>query len=370
MTTPVTALFGVVASCLTAFPGCRGCEPRADAVEAPVATPAATRLAAEPATIEGVVTIDGRPQSGATVHLYTDVEAELRGPAAFESPPTGVDGAFRFTVPPGVYYLIATGGDQIYGYFGGNPEELVAGQELFVRFAVVRHQEADAATLPPLATGQGVNGMVFQGTTPVAGAQVLAYMDLSTELRGAPVAQTLTDARGRFALDLDRGRYFLVARKRQSGMLFGPLAVGDAFAYHDRNPVIIRGPGAVPVALSSVVRDAGYYKSEPRPTRIDGIVLDDQRRPVAGIFVGAYRGTLRAGRPDAVANATTTDGRFSLTLPEGGRYALMARRALGHRAAPGELVGVYTGSPDGSVGVDGGSTLTDVEIVVTPFPEW
>lgn len=94
-----------------------------------------------------------------------------------------------------------------------------------------------ASETPP---GTGFEGRVVREGEVVAGARVYAYRTFRDAMARMPFAASAPTADdGSWKLDVPRGKYYLVAKKRQAGDGDGHLAAGDGFAYHGSNPVTV-----------------------------------------------------------------------------------------------------------------------------------
>jgi hypothetical protein len=197
---------------------------------------------------------------------------------------------------------------------------------------------------------------------------VAVYPDLSSQLKGLGLGMSApTDAQGYFELSLGSGTYYLVVRVRQNGQMAGPLKAGDLFGYLPGNPLVAdEGELArVHIPLIEVPEKVERHAASLfGNTLVSGRVLDKDRRPVAGLQVLLYDDAMMLNRPLYVSQKTAADGSYQLSFPRGGHYYLAARNELGGTPAPGELYGRYQGSPDHSIKIETGKTLTDVEIVV------
>jgi hypothetical protein len=169
---------------------------------------------------------------------------------------------------------------------------------------------------------------------------------------------------------LRKGTFFAVARKRETGDLFGPTQIGDRFAYYVRNPITLTEGGETRgIRLDAVRRLSMLEKFEGFPAAEQGIVMrvrvvDGSGKPVAGLRALAYKGSGMTGHPAFVSGKTGADGIAELTVAEEGIYHLLARENLGG-PADGELYGKYAGTPDHSVKVTReGSAARVVEITV------
>jgi hypothetical protein len=214
----------------------------------------------------------------------------------------------------------------------------------------------------------GIFGHAYSSGEPVAGVVISVYTDLNSQLKGQGLGMAApTAADGLFEAPLPPGTYYLVARKRQSGKSMGPLRSGDLFGYYADNPVTVK-PGQVlrvPLSLIEVTEKvAQMADSMFGATSISGQVVDSAGQPVAGIQVLLYTNSMMLNRPLFVSQPSGADGKYVISFPQGGTYWLAARNQLGGPPLPGQLFGRYLGSPDGSVRLESGQGLENIELVV------
>lgn len=330
----------------------------------------AAACAGPAARLAGRVVVDGEPLPGARVALE-DTAAGLHREVETDS-----HGVYRFPpIPPGAYLLSARAGspDRPLGALPGkNPVQLSGGREAWIGLQAVPFEVPRLQPRPDAPTGFGaVSGVVrFQGA-PVEGAVANLYLDEEEGLRGPGFRQSFpTGADGAFALEeVPQGQYFLVARLRRAGGGFGPVREGDLYGAALANPVPV-DEGQETVVDIHLVRkerddDPNAELLALSGTGIRGRILDTQGRPVAGVYVFAYRSRVVGhGMPDFLTLPTGPDGAFALSLGEGGLFYLGARERAGGSPAPGEHFGFYEGSPDHGLRVPRGRIVEGLEIVV------
>ncbi len=218
------------------------------------------------------------------------------------------------------------------------------------------------STLP-----SGIFGRVTANGKPLAGATANVYTDLSNRLKGVSLGMAITDADGLFEAELPAGTYYLLVRYRRSQEQAGPLRAGDSIGYFAGNPLRI-GEGevarvAVPVLAvpDKVERLADSLFGQ---TSIHGRLLDKAGKPVAGARAVLYDEPTMLNRPLYVSQPTAADGRFVLSLPNGGTYYIAGRNTLGGAPSPGDLYGTFDGRTDHSIKVETGHDLAGIEIVL------
>jgi len=325
--------------------------------------------------VRGRVAFKGEVASGAVVLAYREFDAGLEGVPVARSGETNPEGIYEFPLPPGSYFLVAakTGATGLSGiregdlfcYYGGNPVRVEPDRPTHVGFNLVRVEKD-----PPPELAAGVSGVVLdENGKPLPGAVVYFYKSPADGFKGMPGYFARTGEDGAFRARLRKGTFFAVARKRESGDLFGPTQVGDSFAYYTRNPVTLAEGEARGIRLDAVRRLSMLERSDRFPPARQGIALrvravDRSGKPVAGVRVLAYRAPEMVGHPAFVSPKTGPDGAAELTVAEEGTYYLLAREGLGG-PAEGELYGKYGGTKDHSVRLAPGAAAGEVlEILV------
>ncbi len=330
----------------------------------------ATACAAPSARLAGRVVVDGDPLPGARVAL------EAREGGSLREVVTDSQGVYRFPpVPPGAYRLSARAGSAerpLGAAPGKNPVQLSGGREAWIGLQAVPLEPPRLRLRPDAPTGFGaVSGVVrFQGAA-VEGAVANLYLDEEEGLRGPGFRQSFpTGADGTYSLEeVPQGQYFLVARLRRAGGGFGPVREGDLYGAALANPVPVHEGQETVVDLHLVRKerddDPNAELLALSGTGVRGRIVDAEGRPVAGVYVFAYRNRVVGhGMPDFLTLPTGPDGAFALSLGEGGLFYLGARERAGGSPAPGEHFGFYEGSPDHGLRVPRGRVLDGLEIVV------
>ncbi len=323
---------------------------------------------------KGWVSVNGERIPGVTVYAYGDYErGPASGPVAI-SGPSRADGSFAVPLPAGSYFLVAAktesgnlagwkAGD-LYCFYGGNPVRVEEGRPSVIALSLLR-----VGGDPEPAAPYGITGTVVdERGTPLSGAVVYAYKSAADGFRGMPGVFTRTREDGTFHLRVRKGTFFVLARKRESGELFGPTVPGDSFGFYPGNPVTLaegRGKGIrIDTRRRQEVREKLGDLYVPAPAIIlRARVVDGSGRPAAGVRLLAYRNEGMTGFPAYVSSRSGNDGSVSLEVSEEGTYFLLARENLGG-PADGELYGKYAGTKDHSVKATRDGAVGTVEIVV------
>jgi hypothetical protein len=327
-----------------------------------------------PGSIEGRAVSRGAAVSGATVEVYLSGERG-RESTPFATAATGENGSFRLELPGGRYWvwvkdLSSTEGPRRLAEYTGNPVQLAAGQARplgdIELHAVGKTQGPDASP------GTGIRGRILHDGEPAGETAVMVYKAGSPRLTGPGyLALARTDVEGRFQIDLAPGPYRFAARRRRSGAASGYLQEGDLSATAPRDPIVVPADGYLDLgdlALHEV--DSGRLAAagsrggqEASATRLEGRVIGRDGKPRAAQFVFVYGDEGMIGRPGAMAR-TDDIGRFSVSLPGGGKYYLGARSRHGGPRQPGEWSGKLAGAPDSGLEVLAGRTVKGLTIVM------
>jgi hypothetical protein len=187
-------------------------------------------------------------------------------------------------------------------------------------------------------SGAAVTGKVTDHRQPVAGVRISAYPATAMTLENDAQYETVSDAEGRFRLQLPAGDYYLLAR-------------GESFfAYYGRNPLAVPDGGVTDVNIGLV----GSIDQRPEvtpfvETGVAGRLFADGR-PLAGATVYLYTdltGSLK-GMGYAMAGPTGADGYFEVAVPAGTYYLVARQRQSGAGVGPlraGDFMGYYPNNP-------------------------
>jgi hypothetical protein len=323
---------------------------------------------------KGWVSLNGERIPGVTVYAYREYERGAASEPVALSGPSRPDGTFSIAVPAGSYSLVAAKTESgklaglrtgdLYCFFGGNPVRVEEGRPSTIALSLMR-----VGGDPEPAAAYGVTGTVYdERGTPLSGAVVYAYVSSSDGFKGMPGVFTRTREDGTFHLRARKGTFFVLARKRGSGELFGPTLPGDYFGFYPGNPVSLAEDRGKGIRIDAQPRQAMQEKMGEAYASAPAIVLrarvvDGAGRPAAGVRLLAYRNEGMTGFPAYVSPRSGNDGSVALEVAEEGTFFLLARENLGG-PADGELYGKFAGAKDHSVKVTRDGAAGTVEIVV------
>ena len=277
---------------------------------------------------------------------------------------TDREGRYRLALKPGSYHLVAvrTAGTpwpfpgaqgDLFSYYLGNPIVVEPGKMTRVAFNMVRSEKESA---PAAGEGSGVAGRVLFEDQPLGRAYVHVYRDAGTNFRGMGLASVPAGGDGRFRIKLPPGSYYVLARKRKGGGMYGPPGKDDYIGYYPGNPVTVR-PGAFsPLLLEATTRidllDELWVTGGASAGWFEGNVTDAGGKPAAGLYVLFYTDEAMSGTPAFVAGPTDAKGHFRVRAAAG-KFHLLARSNLGGPLEVGEWFGTTRlpaeGAPAGGI---------------------
>jgi hypothetical protein len=220
--------------------------------------------------VAGQLLFEDKPLGRAYLYAYRDEGGGFRG-LGFSVTPVGERGAFRVSLPPGTWYLVARrrvgGGMQgplrrndLFGWYPGNPVRVTENHTRVITLELVRLSDMPDDVSPRDASDRAVGGVVRDAAgKAISGMRVLAHDNEA--LSGKPAAVSAeTGPDGAFRLELPPGGpYWLVARRRaggppEEGELYGRLESGG------KSRVVSPGDGPPPRDLVIVVK--GYRQQD------------------------------------------------------------------------------------------------------------
>lgn len=292
-----------------------------------------------------------RAWPGARVTAVRDLGVDLLEQAVHAQ--VGAEGRAGLALTPGIWYVSAAA-DQppLFGWYGSNPIQVRAGETLDLSIPAVAAPPAAAADRTTPGEETIVGEVVGEGDG-IAQAGVALYLDASTQFRGPGYIETRTDDRGAFAARVSPGRYWLVARRRLAQQSYGPLEIGDDFGYYPGNPVTVRPGERVSVRIPAVrvLKKSGWSAPSTARTRVGGTIRDPAGRPLAGYRAFLHAKATMLGKPEFVSEPSGPDGGYLIWVDREGVFYLGARAEIGRARGEGEVIGLYTGSPNHAVAV-------------------
>jgi hypothetical protein len=348
----------------------------------PAPPPAVPAGSAKGNGLEGRVTVDGQVVTGGVVFAYLSYPDVLAFKPFAASGATADDGSYSLDLPPGKYFVVAkkraaglTDGPLAVGdalsYNGSNPITVDPGGYVHVGFSLSRKIEAVAyrdGSDPATGSLEGI--IEYQGQ-PLEGAGLRIFLDGADLFRGQGYATAPpTGKSGAFRIDLlPESAFFLIVRKRAKGTGAGPIAEGDYFGYFVDNPVQVHVGKVAKVRIeviskaSEIGKDDSLFRATG--TQIVGRILDKAGKVVPGVYAFAYEDKVMAhARPSFISREVDKEGRYAISLSQGGVYYIGARSSYGDSPGLGEWYGRYDASADHSVRVETGKRVEGIDIIV------
>ncbi len=322
------------------------------------------------ASTEGVVkgraAYKGEVFQGTQILVYKEAnEIDLTNPD-YVFGPTKIDGTFEFTLPEGKYYLIALKkhrerndyipeANDFYCFYSGAPVEVVSGGISYVGFNMIKIRKGgkDRATKGE----SGIYGKVLFDGKPLQKCYVYLYKNFASGFRG-PAFITYPSFDGSFKIAVPPGKYYVIARKRQKGGMYGPVEEGDFFNFYYGNPVVVKKDGYRYVEIETVKR-LSQLEEGTGFSHITGTVSDKNGNPLAGLFVLFYQNKSMQGKPLYISGRTNKGGEFSIKLPKG-TYYVSARENIGGPPVSNEWFGKLATE----LKVKEESEIKDIKIIV------
>ena len=208
---------------------------------------------------------------------------------------------------------------------------------------------------------------------PLSGAYVNVYPSHVPNLLGpSSYISAPTGADGNYNIDVPPGQYYVVARKRTSGMATGPISPGDYFSEDARLVTEIKAGKLTRINLPMLNMSAPMFFKQGgmvtvTETGITGILVDSKGKPMPGGFAIAYTTDDIQRLPDFASSLTNQKGEFTLYLPEGGEYYLAARMHAWDMPRPGEPYGKYDGDVITPIQVPDKGFVKGIKMVMQPF---
>jgi len=314
--------------------------------------------------VEGLAALRGDFVTGVVVLAFNQPGAGPKDVPVAVSTGTDDSGRYRLALKPGSYYLVAvrTAGPpwpfpgakgDLFCYYLGNPIVVEPGKMTRVGFNMVR---IGGPSSPVAGEGAGIAGQVLFEDEPLGRAYVHVYRDVSTNFRGMGLAAVPTGEDGRFRIKLPPGNYYVLARKRQGGGMYGPPGKDDYIGYLPGNPVVVRPGAFTPVLLETATRvdllEEIWFTEGASAGWFEGNVTEAAGKPATGLYVLFYTDEALSGTPAFVAGPTDAKGHFRVRAAAG-KFHLLARSNLGGPLEIGEWYGKAVlpaaGAPAGGI---------------------
>jgi hypothetical protein len=217
----------------------------------------------------------------------------------------------------------------------------------------------------------GISGVVTRNGAPMEDVEVYLYRNIKSNLRGPADFMDLTDEKGEYFIDVPEGAYYIVARKRKSGVKSGPIKKGDYYSDPIYEPAIVVTDKTTKVDLtlkqlfgSLIQKESGQKKTG---TFVSGTIMEEKGTPLKGVYAFAYKNKDFMREPDYFSTETDADGRYTIYFEEGGKYYLGARSSGRGIPKPGELYGLYEGVRGNGIFIKDDEEVTGIKITIKEY---
>jgi len=299
--------------------------------------------------VAGAVQYRGESVPGAYVELF-----DIRKPdtEAVSSTNTDSQGRFHVSLGPGSYRLTVKKRPEGPGsggmLFGSTRTDQIQVGGTVLDVGLIRLRDMGAGE--GIAGEVSVSGSVRGPDGPLPGAYVYFYPG---SVRRGPgyVARARTGENGRFKAGVAPGVYTITVRFGNSGGAtggdgMGTVSIGDLVGDYRSNPLLVE-TGAVEleeIELRSVdpdIWERRQWAGVQGDFRITGLVIREDRSPLAGAYVFLYDDRRMVGKPVSISAPTTGDGKYHVAISQPGTYYLGARTRFGGPVEPGEFMGAW-----------------------------
>lgn len=306
--------------------------------------------------IAGRAAHKGEVIKGVLIYAYTEFGDDGLGSNFFKiSEPTKVDGTYKFELPAGKYYFVArkTGGgidmkpDDFYCYYSGSPIEVSDSSYKNVGFNLIK---IPSIAETKLGSTSGVEGTIVFEDKLLEKVYLFAYKSAQSDFKG-PADYVSPSVNGKFKLRLPEGKYYLLARKRKQGGMYGPMEKDDIFNYYYKNPVEVKSDTLVQVEIECISR-LDMLEEPIGEVNLRGITVnikDKDGKPIDGLYLLVYNEAEMKGRPHYISERSDANGKIFLEINKAGKYYILVRSKLGGPAVEGEYYSKYTANLDSSV---------------------
>ncbi|MCX7771391.1 MAG: carboxypeptidase-like regulatory domain-containing protein [Proteobacteria bacterium] len=186
----------------------------------------------------------------------------------------------------------------------------------------------------------GIMGRVLdEKNLPVPNAYVYLYRSLSSGLMGPADFMEKTDERGNFFFDVPEGKYYLVVRKRVSGLDSGPLRQGDRVSIYSKNPIILNPKEIKSINITLPSKTQVLQKKSPTGDSTIVVRLKGESSEKKRFYLLIYEGDKEKKSPDFIQEITgdTT----TINLPSNKTFNIVVRESMKDKIEKNELYGRF-----------------------------
>jgi hypothetical protein len=277
-----------------------------------------------------------------------------------------------------------------YCYYGGNPVIVQKDELTFVGLNCSQKKNYLSYEKTKDEKESGIIGKAAYKNQPFEGVYVLVFDNAEKNFRGSfSSISAPTDKDGNFILSLPPGKYYIIAKKlltagepyihpygrgkiiEKVSLTAGPPKQGDFYSYYDQNPIEVKENYYTRIELSCVPKigadDKTFYSinSDLAKTKVEGLVVDENNKPLSGVYVFLAKNRLLEGKPEYLSNSTKKDGKFTISVNEPGWYHMGARNYLGRPIQAGDMYGYYNDASNNLIEAKENTVITDIVIKLT-----
>ncbi len=191
---------------------------------------------------------------------------------------------------------------------------------------------------PEISTG--ITGLVIdEYNQPVSNAFVYIYRNPSSGLIGPADFMEKTDEKGNFFFDIPEGKYYLVVRKRLSGLDSGPLKQGDRVSNYQKNPIILKLGEIKNFKITLPSKTHILQKKTPSGETTIKIKLQGEELVNGRLFLLVYEGEKEKKIPDYLQEITEKD--VTINLPPNRVFYIVVRENLKDKIEKNEIYGKF-----------------------------
>lgn len=189
-------------------------------------------------------------------------------------------------------------------------------------------------------TATGISGKVLdEKKQPVSHAFVYLYRTATSGLMGPADFMEKTDESGNFFFDVPEGKYYVVVRKRLSGLDSGPLRQGDRVANYSKNPVIVNPNEIKKIEITLPSKTHIFQKKTPSGESLIRIKILGKEIKGDKFYLLIYEGEKENKSPDYVQEISGND--FEINLPSNRIFSIVVRENMRDKIEKDELYGKY-----------------------------
>lgn len=184
----------------------------------------------------------------------------------------------------------------------------------------------------------GISGKVIdENKKPVPNAFVYLYRTASSGLMGPADFMEKTNENGSFFFDVPEGKYYLVVRKRVSGLDSGPLRQGDRVSNYPKNPVQINPKEIKKIIITLPSKTHIFQKKTPSGDALINIKLKGEKVSGSKFYLLIYEGEKEKKSPDYIQEIT--ENRLTINLPSNRLFNIVVREHMKDKIEKDELYG-------------------------------